>query len=44
MIYNDTKDGTAVRDYVHVVDLADAHVKAVSRLLSDHTQSNIEND
>jgi UDP-glucose 4-epimerase len=27
-----TEDGTAVRDYVHVVDLADAHVKAVEHL------------
>jgi UDP-glucose 4-epimerase len=27
--YN-TKDGTCVRDYIHVVDLADAHVKALS--------------
>jgi len=25
----DTKDGTGVRDYIHVVDLADAHVKAL---------------
>ena len=29
----DTRDGTAVRDYVHVLDLADAHVLAVRRLL-----------
>jgi UDP-glucose-4-epimerase GalE len=28
-----TADGTAVRDYVHVVDLADAHVLALRRLL-----------
>jgi UDP-glucose 4-epimerase len=28
-----TPDGTAVRDYVHVADLADAHVRAVERLL-----------
>lgn len=28
----DTKDGTGVRDYIHVVDLADAHVKAVEYL------------
>jgi len=28
-----TIDGTAVRDYIHVVDLANAHVKAVARLL-----------
>ena len=27
-----TEDGTAVRDYVHVADLADAHVRAVEQL------------
>lgn len=30
----DTRDGTAVRDYVHVLDLADAHIAALRRLLS----------
>ncbi len=29
----DTPDGTCVRDYIHVVDLAQAHVKALERLL-----------
>ncbi len=29
----DTRDGTAVRDYIHVLDLADAHVLALKRLL-----------
>jgi UDP-glucose 4-epimerase/UDP-arabinose 4-epimerase len=29
----DTPDGTAVRDYVHVADLADAHVLALRRLI-----------
>lgn len=29
----DTRDGTAVRDYIHVLDLADAHVSALRRLL-----------
>jgi UDP-glucose 4-epimerase len=29
----ETNDGTAVRDYVHVLDLADAHVAALRRLL-----------
>ncbi len=28
----DTPDGTGVRDYIHVVDLAKAHVKAVEKL------------
>ena len=30
----DTRDGTALRDYVHVLDLADAHVLALRRLLA----------
>lgn len=30
----DTRDGSAVRDYIHVSDLADAHVLAAERLLS----------
>jgi UDP-glucose-4-epimerase GalE len=29
----DTPDGTAIRDYVHVLDLAAAHVRAVEHLL-----------
>ncbi|PHR94175.1 MAG: UDP-glucose 4-epimerase GalE [Robiginitomaculum sp.] len=29
----DTRDGTCVRDYIHVLDLADAHVCALGRLL-----------
>lgn len=29
-----TRDGTGVRDYIHVVDLAKAHVKAVEKQLS----------
>ena len=28
----DTPDGTCVRDYIHIVDLADAHMKAVDYL------------
>jgi UDP-glucose 4-epimerase len=30
----DTRDGTCVRDYVHVLDLADAHVRALRNLLA----------
>lgn len=30
----DTKDGTGVRDYIHVVDLARGHVKALDKLLA----------
>lgn len=29
-----TRDGSCLRDYVHTLDLADAHVRAVERLLS----------
>jgi UDP-arabinose 4-epimerase len=37
----DTKDGTAVRDYVHVYDLAIAHVKALDRLLGGGTSASV---
>ncbi len=30
----DTKDGTGVRDYIHVTDLADAHVKAAETVIN----------
>lgn len=29
----DTRDGTCLRDYIHVLDLVDAHVRAIERLL-----------
>ena len=31
----DTPDGTGVRDYIHVVDLAKGHVNAVNKLLNE---------
>jgi UDP-glucose 4-epimerase len=37
-----TKDGTCVRDYLHVVDLAKAHVKAVEKLISKTGKENFE--
>jgi UDP-glucose 4-epimerase len=37
-----TPDGTAVRDYIHVVDLAKAHVVALERLLNRKNKSNYE--
>ncbi|MBM1105923.1 UDP-glucose 4-epimerase GalE [Aurantibacter crassamenti] len=37
-----TSDGTAVRDYIYVVDLAKAHVIALKRLLENKNDSNYE--
>lgn len=37
-----TQDGTCVRDYIHVGDLADAHLRAVEYLLQGH-DSNVFN-
>ncbi len=34
----DTKDGTGVRDYIHVMDLAEGHVKAAEKMLQSHSQ------
>ena len=31
----DTKDGTGIRDYIHVVDLAKGHVKAIEKIQKD---------
>jgi len=39
--YN-TPDGTAVRDYIHVVDLAKAHIIALKRLLENNNKSSYE--
>lgn len=38
----DTPDGSAVRDYIHVVDLAVAHVAAVKRLAEKKQKNNYE--
>ncbi|RXG14049.1 UDP-glucose 4-epimerase [Leeuwenhoekiella aestuarii] len=37
-----TADGTCVRDYIHVVDLAKAHVMALTRLVEDKNKTNYE--
>jgi len=37
-----TIDGTCIRDYIHVVDLAKAHVIALERLLKTNNKSNFE--
>jgi UDP-glucose 4-epimerase len=39
--YN-TPDGTAIRDYIHVVDLAQAHVIAIKRMLNGKNKQKIE--
>lgn len=38
----DTIDGTAVRDYIHVVDLAKAHIAALGRLITKNNKENYE--
>lgn len=38
----DTPDGTCIRDYIHVVDLAEAHVHALKRLLNSQFEKNFE--
>ncbi len=38
----DTPDGSAIRDYIHVVDLAKAHVAAIKRLESQQASDNYE--
>lgn len=37
-----TKDGTAVRDYIHVVDLAKAHIAALKRLIDKNNKNSFE--
>ena len=37
-----TIDGTAVRDYIHVVDLAKAHIAALKRLINKTNKQNFE--
>ena len=38
----DTEDGTAVRDYIHVVDLAKAHIAALQRLIKKNNTKSYE--
>ncbi|MGA8854724.1 MAG: UDP-glucose 4-epimerase GalE, partial [Christiangramia sp.] len=37
-----TEDGTAIRDYIHVMDLAEAHVQALKRLMQGDEKKNYE--
>lgn len=38
----DTPDGSCIRDYINVVDLAKAHVVAMDRMLQNKTEANVE--
>lgn len=37
-----TPDGTAIRDYIHIMDLAKAHVIAVERMIGEKMKNNFE--
>ena len=39
----DTHDGTGVRDYIHVVDLALGHVRSIEKIKKDEKELNIYN-
>jgi UDP-glucose 4-epimerase len=44
-VYGDdypTPDGTCIRDYIHVVDLAKAHVVALQRLVNNKNEEKVE--
>lgn len=38
----DTPDGSCIRDYIYVCDLAKAHVKAMERILEDKSEDKVE--
>jgi len=38
----DTRDGSCIRDYIHVMDIANAHTKAVEYLVNQKNSSNYE--
>lgn len=38
----DTPDGSCIRDFINVVDLAKAHVIAIERMLNDRSEANVE--
>lgn len=46
MIFGDdysTPDGTGIRDYIHVMDLADGHVAALAKLEQEHVRIKMYN-
>lgn len=38
----DTRDGSCVRDYIHVMDIANAHTRALQYIIEDRNKSNCE--
>ncbi|MEN7548388.1 UDP-glucose 4-epimerase GalE [Rapidithrix thailandica] len=38
----DTRDGSCIRDYIHVTDIANAHIKALNYLIEQRNSSNYE--
>ena len=38
----DTRDGSCIRDYIHVMDVANAHTKAIEYIFSNKNSSNCE--
>ncbi len=45
MVYGgdyDTRDGSCIRDYIHVMDIANAHTKAIEYLFLDKNSANYE--
>jgi UDP-glucose 4-epimerase len=42
-VKNDTKDGTCIRDYIHVNDIADAHLLGLKYLNKENQQSAVFN-
>jgi UDP-glucose 4-epimerase len=37
----DTRDGSCVRDYIHVTDIADAHIKALQYVMEGRNKNNL---
>jgi UDP-glucose 4-epimerase len=38
----DTRDGSCIRDYIHVMDIANAHTKALQYIIDDRNKTNCE--
>jgi len=38
----DTRDGSCIRDYIHVMDIADAHTKALTYLKDENNEQQVE--